>query len=65
MLTDFYTRPLEGVLFKFFSDILMRYIFINKIIDDDIEMKVYVGISVENPVTRSFKNLAIYDLMIT
>ena len=44
MLTDFYTVPLQNALLRVFRDILMRDIFINKIIDDDIEMKVYVGI---------------------
>ena len=50
MLADFFTKPLQGNLFRFFRDILMGYVSIEEIIKDDIEMKERVGFSVENPI---------------
>ena len=50
MLKYFYTQPLQGELSRFFRDILIGYIFIDKIIYDNIEMKESVRILVENKV---------------
>ena len=48
MLTDSFTKPLQGNWFRFFQDILMGYVSIEEIITNDIEMKDRVGFSVEN-----------------
>ena len=53
MLADFFTKPLQGNLFRFFRDILMGYVSIEEIIKDDIKMKERVGFSVENPILES------------
>ena len=53
MLADFFTKPLQGNLFRFFRDILMGYVSIEGIIKDDIEMKERVGFSVENPILEN------------
>ena len=60
-LADFFTKPLQGNLFRFFRDILMGYVSIEEIIKDDIEMKERVGFSVENPILEntSINNLTI------
>ena len=43
MLADFFTKSLQGNLFRFCWDILMGYVSIEEIIQDDIEMKERVG----------------------
>ena len=47
ILADFFTKPLQGTLCRFFWDILMEYVSIKEIIQDDIEMKERVGFLVE------------------
>ena len=47
ILADFFTKPLQGTLCRFFRDILMEYVSIKEIIQDDIEMKERVGFLVE------------------
>ena len=53
MLADFFTKPLQGNLFRFFRDILMGYVSIEEIITNDIEMKERVDFSVENPMLEN------------
>ena len=53
MLADFFTKPLQGNLIRFFRDILMGYVPIEEIIKYDIEMKERVGFSVENPILEN------------
>ena len=44
MLADFFTKPLQGSLFRFFQDIIMAYTSITEILDDHPRIKE----SVEN-----------------
>ena len=53
MLADFFTKSLQGNLFRFCWDILMGYVSIEEIIQDDIEMKERVGFLVENPILEN------------
>ena len=50
ILADFFTKPLQGSLFRLFRNVLMGNISIKEIIKDDIEMKNPVGFSIENPI---------------
>ena len=43
MLADFYTKPLQGELFRFYRDILMGYTSIEQIIHRNFKMKECVG----------------------
>ena len=53
MLADFFTKPLQDTLFRFFRNILMGYVSIKEIIKDDIEMKKRLGFSIENPILEN------------
>ena len=39
MLADFFTKPLQGALFRFFRDIIMGYTSITDILDDHPKIK--------------------------
>ena len=47
MLADFFAKPLQGNLFRFFRYILMGYVYIEEIIKDNNEMKERVEFLVE------------------
>ena len=53
MLADFFTKPLQGNLFRFFRDILIGHVSIEEIIKDDIEMKKRVGFSIKNHILKN------------
>ena len=43
MLAYFFTKPLQGKLFRFFRNVVMDYVPIQDVIFDDIKMKENVG----------------------
>ena len=43
MLADFFTKPLQGILFKFFKDIIMGYVSIDDLTVDTNGIKEHVG----------------------
>jgi len=43
MLADFFTKPLQGELFRFFRNIIMGYVSVTDLFNEDSKIKERVG----------------------